>query len=168
MILGRFILRFLLVPLGICFAVSVGMLVVMLAEWQAFVAYINANPDAAGQVVELMFVAPWALVVLSRSALVMLSPGVIGILISEFFAVRSWIFHVANGILSAWVGWSLTDNPGSAQKFFADPKVILIMGLSAGIAYWAVAGWSAGFWKPVFREARPPSAPLPAPGQPKA
>ena len=24
-------------------------------------------------------------------------------------------------------------------------------GLAGGFAYWAVAGWSAGFWKPVFR-----------------
>jgi len=25
-------------------------------------------------------------------------------------------------------------------------------GLAGGFAYWAVAGWSAGFWKPVFRQ----------------
>ena len=29
-------------------------------------------------------------------------------------------------------------------------------GLAGGFAYWAIAGWSAGFWKPVF--ARPRSA----------
>ena len=23
-------------------------------------------------------------------------------------------------------------------------------GIAAGFAYWAVAGWSAGFWRPVF------------------
>jgi hypothetical protein len=27
------------------------------------------------------------------------------------------------------------------------------MGLAAGVAYWLVAGWSAGFWKPVFDQA---------------
>lgn len=157
MILGRLILRFLLVPLGICFAVSVGMLVVMLAEWGAFIAYVNANPNAASHVVALIFYAPWVMLVLSGSALVMLSPGAIGILVSEFFAIRSWIFHVANGVVSAWVGWSLTDNPQGGERFFADPKVILLMGFAAGIAYWLVAGWSAGFWKPVFGDKLPPA-----------
>ena len=33
-------------------------------------------------------------------------------------------------------------------------------GLAAGFAYWAIAGWNAGFWKPVFRR---PEAPAPAP-----
>jgi hypothetical protein len=28
---------------------------------------------------------------------------------------------------------------------------VVAAGVAAGFAYWAVAGWSAGFWKPVFR-----------------
>jgi hypothetical protein len=28
---------------------------------------------------------------------------------------------------------------------------IIAAGLAAGFAYWAIAGWNAGFWKPVFR-----------------
>jgi hypothetical protein len=31
-------------------------------------------------------------------------------------------------------------------------------GLAGGFAYWAVAGWSAGFWKPIFK-ARPTGVP---------
>ena len=27
-------------------------------------------------------------------------------------------------------------------------------GLAGGFAYWAIAGWSAGFWKPVFGDGR--------------
>ena len=34
-----------------------------------------------------------------------LLPASIGILISEAFAIRSWIFHVLNGVVSAWLGW---------------------------------------------------------------
>jgi hypothetical protein len=39
------------------------------------------------------------------------------------------------------------------------PLIAIGAGIVAGFAYWAVAGWSAGFWKPVFRS--PPPAPLP-------
>jgi hypothetical protein len=35
-------------------------------------------------------------------------------------------------------------------------------GLAGGFAYWLIAGWSAGFWKPVFR--RPDAILLPASG----
>jgi len=44
-------------------------------------------------------------------------------------------------------------------------------GLAGGFAYWAVAGWSAGFWKPVFtRPMRPPPPgdPFNPPAQTKA
>ena len=32
-----------------------------------------------------------------------------------------------------------------------EPLPVIAAGLAGGFAYWAVAGWSAGFWKPVFR-----------------
>jgi len=32
-------------------------------------------------------------------------PGSVGILISEAFAIRSWIFHALNGAISGWIGW---------------------------------------------------------------
>ena len=38
---------------------------------------------------------------------VMWLPGAVGILISEAFAIRSWIFHALNGAVSAWVGWQM-------------------------------------------------------------
>ena len=40
------------------------------------------------------------------------------------------------------------------------PMAVIAAGLAAGFAYWLVAGWSAGFWKPVFRGAEP-APPLP-------
>ena len=39
-------------------------------------------------------------------------------------------------------------------EFYDDPIMAAAAGLAAGFAYWAVAGWSAGFWKPVFRPGR--------------
>ena len=41
---------------------------------------------------------------------VMWLPGAIGILISEAFAIRSWIFHALNGAVSAWIGWQMFAN----------------------------------------------------------
>ena len=46
MILGRFILRFLLVPLGIAAAALVGIAVIMIGEWNAFVAYVNSDQQS--------------------------------------------------------------------------------------------------------------------------
>ncbi len=167
MIVGRFILRFLLVPLGIAAAALVGIAVVMTGEWQAFVAFVNANPDSSGEYfIAAMISAPFLLMMLGGAALTMLAPGAIGILISEFFALRSWIFHVGNGAISAWVGWSMIDGPRDTAKLFNDPKLIVVMGLMAGVTYWLVAGWSAGFWKPVFgREAASPAPPPQLPGR---
>jgi hypothetical protein len=150
MIVARFILRFLLVPLGIVAAATVGLAVVIVGEWNAFITYANANPDAGAFVVGAMVFAPFILMVLAGAALAMMAPGAIGILASEFFALRSWIFHVGNGALSAWVGWSMIDGPRGTEKIFQDPKIVIVMGLFAGLTYWLIAGWSAGFWKPVF------------------
>ena len=38
-----------------------------------------------------------------------------------------------------------------------EPLIAIGAGIAAGFAYWLVAGWSAGFWKPVF--APPPANP---------
>jgi hypothetical protein len=160
MILGRFILRFLLVPFGIAAAALAGIAVVMIGEWNAFVAFVNANPDSSAEYfVAATIAAPFLLMMLGGAALTMLAPGAIGILISEFFALRSWMFHVGNGAVSAWVGWSMFDGPRDTDTLFHDPKLIVVMGLMAGVTYWLVAGWSAGFWRPVFG----PDAPLAPP-----
>ncbi len=162
MIVGRFILRFLLVPLGIAAAALAGIAVVMIGEWNAFVAFINAHPDSSGEYfIAAVITAPFLLMMLGGAALSMLAPGAIGILISEFFALRSWIFHIGNGAISAWVGWSMIDGPRDTAKLFHDPKLIVVMGLMAGVTYWLIAGWSAGFWKPVF--GRDEAVPAPPP-----
>jgi hypothetical protein len=165
MILGRFILRFLLVPLGIAAAALVGIAVIMIGEWNAFVAYVNSDQQSVEYVLAAMMFAPFLLMMLAGAALGMLAPGAIGILISEFFALRSWMFHVANGAISAWVGWSMIDGPRDTTKLFNDPKLIVVMGLLAGVTYWLVAGWSAGFWKPVFGPEVPPPTPPQVPAR---
>ncbi len=150
--LGRLILRFLVVPAGALVAVCVGVIVIIVGEWNAFRAALEASPNVAPETVAAMFfMAPWVIMVLVGSAMLMLAPGVIGILVAEFFAIRSWIFHVGNGIVSAWVGASLISGPDSSGPFFSNSKLVVIAGLFAGLAYWLIAGWSAGFFKPVMR-----------------
>jgi hypothetical protein len=88
----------------------------------------------------------------------MMTPAALGVLIAEAFAVRSWIFHVANGALSAWVGLNTMVEMRKPYDFYSEPIIAIGAGIAAGFAYWAVAGWSSGFWKPVFRP-RPVSEP---------
>lgn len=164
MILGRFILRFLLVPLGAMVAITVGTMVLAVANWHAYLALATADPELQeNYFAALFFAGPALLALLSYSAVWMLILAIIGVLIAETFALRSWMFHAANGGLSAWIGWSLVRNMGDEYRFLGNPMAIVAAGLAAGLAYWLIAGWSAGFWKPVFRH-EPTSAPGPAQG----
>jgi hypothetical protein len=145
---GRLILRFLVVPLGAVVAICVAEAVVIISHWEKFLAALTANPSASDEtILAFVFVAPGAFLALSLAAFFMLLPAAIGVVIAESLAIRSWIYHAANGGLSAWVGWSLI---GRDYGYFDRPALIVAAGLAAGFAYWLVAGWSAGFWKPIF------------------
>jgi hypothetical protein len=143
--LGRLLLRFVLVPLGYVVAVVVATLVIVLGSWKL------------GAIFGFVFAAPVLLVMLLS---LMWLPAAIGILISEAFAIRSFIFHAGNGAVSAWIGWSLFGYVDDTRVPLNEPLPVLAAGLAAGLAYWLIAGASAGFWKPLFR--RPAGAALPA------
>jgi len=151
--LGRLILRFLLVPLGYFAAVVVGALVILIGSWHLGQIAVTSDPDApAVAVFGFVFAAPVLVVILLS---VMWLPGAIGILLSEGLAIRSWMFHAGNGALSAWISWNLFGFIDDSRVPLNRPLAVIAAGLAGGLAYWAVAGWSAGFWKPVFR---PPAA----------
>jgi hypothetical protein len=144
---GRLLLRFLLVPLGYVVAVLVGTAVILLGSWKL----VEIGPDGdISAAFGFMFAAPVLLVML---LCVMWLPAAIGILMAEGFAIRSWLFHALNGAASAWIGWSLFGYIDDSQIPLNQPLPVIAAGLAGGLAYWAVAGWSAGFWKPVFRRA---------------
>ena len=146
--LGRLLLRFVLVPLGYIVAVLAGTLVILVGSWKIGLA-VTANADVpAVATFGFLFAAPVLLVILLN---VMWLPASIGILISEAFAVRSWMFHAGNGAVSAWLGWSLFGYVDDSRVPLNQPLAVIAAGLAGGFAYWAIAGWSAGFWKPVFR-----------------
>ena len=67
-------------------------------------------------------------------------------------------------MVSALIGWNLfgyIDDSGIALN---EPLPVIAAGLAGGLAYWAIAGFSAGFWKPVFH--RLARAALPAASHP--
>ena len=157
---GRFILRLLLIPLGAAVAVSVAMLVIAAAHWNAFLALANASPQAQEDYVYAFLIAgPLLAMMLSLSAALTLAPAAIGVLIAETFAIRSWIYHAANGGLAAWIGWTMMQDVRDEYRLFTDPKIMVAAGLAGGLAYWLVAGWSAGFWKPVWPRPEVPVRP---------
>jgi hypothetical protein len=154
----RLLLRFILVPLGYLAAVIVGTLVILFGAWRLGEFAALSDPDVQPFVIIGIAVAgPILLTVLVS---IMWLPSAIGILIAEAFALRSWIFHAANGAVSAWIGWQLFGDLDASRIPLNEPMPIIAAGLAAGFAYWAIAGWNAGFWKPVFR--RNTAVPAPA------
>jgi hypothetical protein len=145
----RLLLRIILVPLGYLAAVLAGALVILFSSWRFGEMVLSAEPDAP--VFALFGLAIAGPVLFAMLLAVMWLPASIGILISEAFAIRSWIFHAANGAISAWLGWNLFGFIDDSPVPLHQPLHVIAAGLAGGFAYWAVAGWSAGFWKPVFR-----------------
>jgi hypothetical protein len=145
----RLLLRFLLVPLGYCAGALAATLVILIASWRLIEIAGSGHGDASAYVVFGFAIGgPILLVVV---LVMMFLPASIGILISEAFAIRSWMFHALNGIVSAWVGWSLFGHSADGNLPPDQPVIIVAAGIAGGFAYWAVAGFSAGFWKPVFK-----------------
>ncbi len=97
-------------------------------------------------------------------------PGAIGILLSEAFVIRSWILHALNGAISAWIGWQMFSAFDALDAPLNETQFVFGAGLAGGFAYWAVAGRTAGFWKPIYpatarRSLPPPPDPFNPPAQ---
>jgi hypothetical protein len=158
-VLIRLLLRFILVPLGAAVALAAATAVLVIAHRNALVAVLNADPQTQQDYfVALLFGGPLLALLLSIWAFYTFVPAAIGVLISEALAIRSWMFHTANGGLSAWLGWALTQDIRDEYRFLAEPRILIAAGLLAGITYWIVSGCTAGFWKP-RRSPRPLAAP---------
>ena len=76
-------------------------------------------------------------------------PVCILVIYAEFLARRDWLFYALGGAASALyvLAWSWMDpaaHPATANPGFA--AAAIAAGMVAGIAYWFVAGQSAGFW----------------------
>ena len=148
-ILGRLILRLLLVPLGVVVASVVAAALILVAEHNAWRAILDADPDAwIDYVMALLGGGPGA-VPLVPFVLYSLVPALAGVLMAEGFAIRSWIFHAGNGGIATAIGWTVTQGIGD-RYVFVEPRIAVAAGLAAGFAYWIIAGRTAG-----LRNARP-------------
>jgi hypothetical protein len=160
-VLIRLLLRLILVPLGAFVATAVCVLIVIVGQWNAFVATVSSQPDQQAHFFAVLFLGPVIALAMAGAALMMLMPGAIGVVIAEAFAIRSFLFHVGNGVLSMWIGRQIV--AGANDPFFSDPALTIAAGAGAGLAYWLIAGWTAGL-RPVFRAPIPVGAPVaPAP-----
>jgi hypothetical protein len=159
-VLIRLFLRFILVPLGGAAAIAAGTAVIIIAHYKALAALVEASPQAQeNYVIALVFAGPVLALLLSIWALYMFVPAIIGVVISEALALRSWMYHAANGGLAAWLGWALTRDIQEEYRFLTEPKILIAAGLLGGLVYWLVAGWTAGFWQPVAPVRRPAMPP---------
>src|SRR5262245_20536562 len=101
----RLLMRFILVPLGYLAAAIAATSVVLIGWWRVSQPIVSAQPDrSVAELVGLFIATPILFMLVLTSFLL---TAAIGILISEAFAIRAWIFHVLNGVVSIWVGWQL-------------------------------------------------------------
>ncbi|HEY9212462.1 MAG TPA: hypothetical protein VIQ29_06375 [Ancylobacter sp.] len=143
----RLLLRFIVVPLGVAVGMFATMIVVMIGYWRIGDLLSGSTEVDALAMYDMLATATF---LLAAVVLTMWVVAFIGILFAEGFGIRSWIFHTLNGAVSAWVGAQMfTPYPDTLVPFDANLYVVGA-GLAGGMAYWLVAGWSAGFWKPVF------------------
>src|SRR5213075_299056 len=86
-------------------AVTVGACVLVLGSWKTGSMMLSENPDTAtAGFFGALIAGPVMFLVLASS---MWLPSSVGILISEAFAIRSWIFHALNGAIAGWIGWQM-------------------------------------------------------------
>jgi hypothetical protein len=158
----RLILRIILVPIGYVAAIAAATSVIAVVAWR------SGGLAAAAAGVDAPFAAMGLFIGVSVLFTVLVTtmwlPASIGVLLSESFAIRSWMFHAANGAAAAWLGWTLfpgVDEMRAELHLTTGQPVVTVVaaGLAGGFVYWAVAGWSAGFWKPVYRSASGAASP---------
>jgi hypothetical protein len=149
-VIGRLLLRLILVPLGAAMALAAAGALIVVTQWNAFHAVLAADPRAQQDYLFALIVAgPLLVSLMSTWAHYTFVPALAGVLVAETFAIRSWMFHAGNGALCALLGWTLTLDLRDQHHFLGNPTILVAAGIAAGFAYWLIAGWSAGFWKPV-------------------
>jgi hypothetical protein len=139
-VIGRLLLRLILVPLGAVMALAAAGALIVITQWNAFHAVLAADPRAQQD---------YLFALMSTWAHYTFVPALAGVFVAETFAIRSWMFHVGNGAVCALLGWTLTRDLRDQHHFLSNPTILVAAGIAAGFAYWLIAGWTAGFWKPV-------------------
>ena len=89
-------------------------------------------------------------------------PALPVILIAELTGRRDWLFHALGGavvtVLAVALSWSMDlsawrefgEGAPTTDSVLRDPQFVLLLlgaGMTGGIAYWLIAGRSAGLWR---------------------
>ena len=138
----RLLLRFIVVPLGVLVGMFATMIVVLIGYWQLGDRLADFTDAEASAMVELFATGAFGVILVVGCMWIV---AAIGILFSEGFGIRSWIFHAANGAISAWIGSQIFAPYSESPIPFDGVTYVLAAGLAGGLSYWLVAGWSAGF-----------------------
>ena len=158
--IGRVLLRFILVPLGAVTAVAAAGALIAVSQWNAFESLLAANPEAQEDYLFAFALAsPLLFSLMSSWAHYTFVPAFAAALAAQVFAIRSVLFHAGNGAVCALLGWSLTRDLREEQHFMSNPTVLVGAGIAAGFVYWVVAGSTAGFWKPLGASRTAPPEP---------
>lgn len=144
MIVGRFLLRFILVPLGAAGAILAVTLIDVAGSWSLIAALIDADRGGEGIGMDQLLLGFKLMLMAAKPSAAMLAPAALGVLIGEVFAIRSWIFHGANGGISAWVGVNIMAEILGPADFDPVPIIVIVAGIVAGFVYWTIAGRKAG------------------------
>jgi hypothetical protein len=149
-VIARLLLRFILVPLGAAMALAGAAALIVVTQWNAFHAVLDADPRAQEDYFFALVVAGPLLASLMWSwAHYTFVPALAGVFVAEAFAIRSWMFHAGNGAVCALIGWTLTHDLRDQHHFLGNPTILIAAGIAAGFVYWLIAGSTAGFWKPI-------------------
>src|ERR1044072_1456487 len=126
----RLLLRFIVVPLGYLAAVIAGACVILFGSWKFGTALMRDNSDTFSYGI---FGMALARPILCGPLLIpMWLPAAVGVLISEAFAIRSWIFHALNGAASAWIGWQMVGAVDRSNLPLNEPPYVIAGGHSGG------------------------------------
>jgi hypothetical protein len=141
-----YLIRFAIIIIGYAvaaLAASAFLNVVILAS-AGFTAQ-EAPALAAGS---LVFSIPFAALFVAYFAFL---PAVPAILACEILAKRDWLFYaLAGGLVSVIVIGFIRGAADAGDKAITDPNLALAIvgsGICGGIAYWLVAGRTAGSWR---------------------
>jgi hypothetical protein len=88
-------------------------------------------------------------------------PALVPVLLAELLGARDWLYHaIAGGVVGLLVAGLFWQSAEPGHPLLADPRAAMVVigaGLVGGLAYWAIAGRTAGFW----RTPRQPGPPHP-------
>jgi hypothetical protein len=137
--LARLATRLLLAPLGFTCGLIAGFAVLALIS-TSHLETVTLFPGEVALLGYDMTVSGWT--VLFFLAPLMGAPAIVGVLIAELFAIRSWTYHAVAGAATAVLPWALAPS-GLEGPIFSAPE-ILAAGFVGGLTHWLIAGRSSG------------------------